>query len=222
MDAPEDIQDAASELIADQAYYFNFKTNDIEAVQEKASLLNEATSRGAYGFRDKVDTFFAGLHTKAGMHSYATGTTPWDANSANVEDVLLAASETMGENNVQREGRYLIIPEWFHSKLVLAGLAAKSTNDELFMNGYIGKVLGWDMLLSNNVSQTDPITGDHAKIFGGIRGQSTSFADVISTIEAYRPEKRFEDAVKGLYVFGGKVLRPDMTIIIHADKTAEA
>lgn len=222
IDAAEDIQDAASELIADQAYYFNFKANDVEAVQQKQSLLNEATARAAYGFRDKVDTHFAGLHAKAGMQNYASGTTPWDVTSLNVEDVLLSCSEQMGENNVPREGRFLIIPEWFHTKLVLAGLAAKTANDELFMNGFIGKVLGWDMFLSNNVSHTTVATGDHAKIIGGIKKQSLSFAGVISEMEAYRPDLRFEDAIKGLYVFGGKIIRPDKTIVIHADKTAEA
>lgn len=222
INSPEDLQDAASELIADQSYYFNFKANDVEAVQAKASLLNEATSRAAYGFRDKVDTFFAGLHAQAGLHSYATGTTPWDVTSLNVEDVLLDMNERMGNANVPKEGRFLMIPEWFHTKLVLAGLATKTQNDQLYQNGFIQNVLGWNMFLSNNVSQTNATTGDHAKLIGGVKNQSLSFAEVISTIEAYRPEKRFEDAVKGLYVFGGKIMRPDMTIVAHCDKTAEA
>lgn len=220
--SPQDLNDAASELIADQAYYFNFKANDVEAVQQKASLLNEATSRAAYGFRDKVDMYFAGLHAAVGLHNYSTGTTPWDVTSLNVEDVLISANEQMGTNNVQKEGRFLIVPEWFHGKLVLAGLAAKTSNDELFANGFIKNVLGWDIFVSNNIAHTNVTTGDHAKIMGGIKKQSYSFADVISTIEAYRPEKRFEDAVKGLYVFGGKVIRPDMSIVLHCDKTAEA
>lgn len=220
--SPEDVQDAASELIADQAYYFNFKANDVEAVQQKTSLLNEATARAAYGFRDKVDQFFAGLYTKAGFQLYSTGTTPWDVTSLNVEDVLLAANEAAGLANIPKEGRYMVIPEWFQTKLVLAGLATKTANDALYTNGFIQRVLGWDMYQSNNVSQTNPATGDHTKILAGIKGQSTSFADVISTIEPYRPEKRFEDAVKGLYVFGGKIIRPDMTLCLHVDKTPEA
>ncbi|WP_448509291.1 phage major capsid protein [Immundisolibacter sp.] len=220
--SPTDIQDAASELIADQAYYFNFKTNDVEAVQQKTSLLTEATNRAAYSFRDVVDQYFAGLHTQAGLHSYSTGTTPWDVTSLNVEDVLMDAKEKLGVANVPEAGRYLIVPEWFHTKLVFAGLATKTSNDEVWANGFVGKVLGFDIYKSNNVAQTNPLTGDHAKIFGGIKGQSLSFAQVIAKIEAYRPEKRFEDAVKGLYVFGGKVIRPDMTIILHCDKTAEA
>lgn len=219
--SPDDLQDAASRLVADQAYYFNFKANDVEAVQQKASLLQEATNNASYAFRDNVDTYFAGLHEKAGLHSYATGTTPWDITSLNVEDAMLSLNETMGVNNVPREGRFLVIPEWFHTKLVLAGLATKTSNDALFQNGFIERVLGWDLFLSNNIVHANASTGDHARIIGGIKKRSLSFAGVINNIEAYRPEKRFEDAVKGLYIFGGKIIRPDMTIVLHADKTAE-
>lgn len=218
----QDMDDAASELIANQAYYFNFKVNDVEAVQVKPALLAQTTDKAAYGFRDKVDTYFGDLYDSCGIHSYATGTTPWDVTSLNVEDVMLAAGEKMSEGNVQEEGRFLVIPPWFSTKLVLAGLVTKEQNDELFANGRLARVLGFDILLSNNVHATSTTTWDHTRIIGGIRGQSLSFADALLNIEAYRPQKRFEDAVKGLYIFGGKVMRPDMTICIHADKTAEA
>lgn len=218
----QDMDDAASELVADQAHYFAFKMNDVEAVQAKATLMRQTTDKAAYGFRDVVDQFFAGLYASVGLNSYATGTTPWDVTSLNVEDVLLSAHESMDTAKVPRAGRFLVIPTWFHTKLVLAQLATKTSNDELAANGFIGRVLGWDMLLSPNVSATSTTTWDHTKIIGGIRGQSLSFAAAINSIEAYRPEKRFEDAVKGLYIFGGKIMRPDMTICVHADKTAEA
>jgi hypothetical protein len=218
----QDMDDAAAELVADQAYYFAFKVNDVEAVQVKPALLAQTTDQAAYGFRDKVDTYFAGLYGDAGYDSYATGTTPWDVTSLNVEDIMLSAGEQLSNGKVQQEGRFLVIPPWFSTKLVLAGLVTKQQNDELFANGKLARVLGFDLFLSNNVSATSTTTWDHTKIIGGIVGQSLSFADAILKIEAYRPEKRFEDAVKGLYVFGGKVMRPDRTITIHADKTAEA
>jgi hypothetical protein len=219
----QDMDDAASELIADQAYYFAFKVEDVEAVQVKPKLLAQTTDKAAYGFRDKVDAYFAGLYGSAGYNNYSTGTTPWDTTSLNVEDMLLSAGEQLSDGKVQQEGRFLIIPPWLSTKLVLAGLVTKEQNDAMWSSGVLPtNVLGWEILLSNNVSATSTTTWDHTKIIGGIRNQSLSFADVIAKIEAYRPEKRFSDAVKGLYVFGGKVMRPDMTICIHADKTAEA
>jgi hypothetical protein len=83
-------------------------------------------------------------------------------------------------------------------------------------------VLGFDMFMSNNVSAASTVTWDQTRIIGGVRGQSLSFADAILKVEAFRMEAGFHDAVKGLHVFGAKVMRPDMTITIYADKTAEA
>jgi hypothetical protein len=218
----QDMDDAASELIADQAYYFDFKVEDVEAVQSKSKILTQTTDKAAYGFRDKVDSYFAGLYADAGYNNYSTGTTPWDVTSLNVEDILLSAGEQLSDGKVPAEGRWLVIPPWFHTKLVLAGLATKTANDALYTNGKIDRILGFDLYLSNNVSASSTTTWDHTKIIGGVTNQSLSFADSILKIEAFRPEKRFSDAVKGLYIFGGKVMRPDMTICIHADKTAEA
>lgn len=217
----QDLDDAATELVIDQSYYFGFKVNDIEAVQQKPTLLRAATDNAAYGFRDTVDSYMGGLYASAGLTSYSTGTTPWDVTSLNVEDVLLDIKEKMAR--VPKDGRFLICPEWFHNKLILAGLASKSSTDQLFANGMVDRVQGFDILVSENVSaSTGAPTWDQTRVMAGVRGQSFGFVDSINSVEAFRPEKRFEDAVKGLYLFGGKVLRPDMTCTAYVDKTAES
>ena len=215
------MQDAATELVADQPYYFNFDVNDVDAVQQKTEILTQTTDNAAYGFRDTADSYFAGLYGSAGLTSYSTGTTPWDVTSLNVEDVLLDIQEKMAR--VPLNGRFIICPQWFHSKLVLAGLTTKADNNAIFQNGRVDHLYGFDILLSENVSaSTGTPTWDQTRIMAGVRGQSLSFADAILNVEAYRPEDRFEDAVKGLYVFGGKILRPDMTLTAYCDKTAES
>lgn len=217
----EDLDDAALELIADQQKYFAFKVNDIEAVQEKQSVLASATSNAAYGLADSADSYLAGLYAQAGLTSYSTGTTPWDVTSLNVEDVLLDVKEKMAR--VPKNGRFIICPEWFHNKIILAGLSTKQDNNSIFTNGMVDRVMGFDILISENVSaSTGSPTWDQTRIFAGVRGQSFGFAEALVKVEAFRPENRFEDAVKGLYLYGGKVLRPDMTCVIYADKTAEA
>lgn len=215
----EDLDDAALEIIADQPYYFSFKANDIEAVQQKPEVLRSATDQAAYGFADKVDQYFAGLYAQAGLSS-GTAASPWDVNSLNVEDVLLDVTEKMAR--VPKQGRFVIVPQWFYSKLILAGLATKQDNNAIFTNGLVDRVMGFDVLVSENVSASNTTTRAETRILAGVRGQSMSFADAIAKIEPFRPEKRFEDAVKGLYVFGGKIMRPDMTCVVYADKTAEA
>jgi hypothetical protein len=56
----------------------------------------------------------------------------------------------------------------------------------------------------------------------GIRNESYTLAEQIMSVEAYRPEAKFSDAVKGLHVYGTKIIRPDITLTLYADKTAEA
>lgn len=220
IDSPESANSAQTTLIVDQANYFNVKVGDVEAVQEKPAVLQELTDNGSYGFRDVVDSYFAGLYTEAGAQLYASGTTPFDVTSANVEDVLAATSEQMNKLNIPMENRFIVIPPWFESKLVLSGLLTKTNNDQLWENGKIGRVLGFDLLVSNNVSMANTTTEADARLIAGVRRQSLGYAEAIVKIEAYRPEKRFEDAIKGLHVFGGKVLRPDMTVAVHCSKAA--
>ena len=46
--------------------------------------------------------------------------------------------------------------------------------------------------------------------------RDSSYAEQISSIEPYRMEKRFADAVKGLHVYGAKVTRPKAIAVLTA------
>jgi len=48
---------------------------------------------------------------------------------------------------------------------------------------------------------------------------ATSYAEQINKVEAYRPEKRFGDALKGLHLYGSKVTRAS-GLVVAAIKTA--
>lgn len=215
------LDDAATELVADQGEVFGFSTEDVDAVMQKQAVLTSTAERAAYQIRDVVDQYFAALYAQAGLTSYSTGTTPWNVTSLNVQDVLLDVKEKMAR--VPLNGRFIICPEWFHNKLILAGLDTKQDNNAIFTNGMVDRIEGFDILLSENVSaSTGAPTWDQTRIIAGVRGESFSFADVISKIESYRVQGKFQDAVQGLYIWAGKIMRPDMTCCIYADKTAEA
>ena len=62
----------------------------------------------------------------------------------------------------------------------------------------------------------------NTKIIAGVKNESIALAEQIVSVEAYRPESSFSDAVKGLHVYGGKIIRPDMTCVLYADYTAES
>ena len=48
--------------------------------------------------------------------------------------------------------------------------------------------------------------------------QTISYAEQIVEVQAYRPELRFADAVKGLHVYGAKVVRPDALAVLTVSR----
>jgi len=217
--AAQELQDAQTILTIDQQKYFNFQIDDIDKAQTKPKIMTEAMRKAAYGLRDVADSYILGLYTQAGL-SVGTSSSPIDLTSLNVEDTLLLIAETMNDSNIPQEGRFGIIPPWVLTKIILAGLTTKTMNDVLFENGKIGKVLGFNLLLSNNVAKNSS-SWDITKMMFGVDKMSLNYAEQIVSVEGYRPELRFADAVKGLHVYGGK-WRTDASLVLYADKTAEA
>ena len=52
--------------------------------------------------------------------------------------------------------------------------------------------------------------------------RSIAFAEQLSEIEAYRPELRFADAVKGLHLYGAKVVYPEEMVCLVCRKYMES
>jgi len=218
----QDLQDAQTILTIDQQKYFNFQVDDVDKAQTKPKVMSEAMRKAAYALRDTADTYLLGLYSQAGLGVGISGgvVSPVGLTSLNVEDTLLQVGETMDGANIPREGRFGIVPPWVVTKMILAGLTTKTMNDVLWENGKLGKVLGFDILMSNNVSKNSASWDITRNIFG-VRGMSLNYAEQILSVEAYRMELRFADAVKGLHVYGAK-WRADATCVLYADKTAEA
>jgi hypothetical protein len=82
----------------------------------------------------------------------------------------------------------------------------------------MGKVFGIDMYMSNNVVNT---SSAKYKILAGNR-EAISFAQQILSVEAYRPEASFSDAVKGLMVYGAKVVKASNLVCLTANNGTES
>lgn len=217
---PEELTDAQSLLKIDQSKYFAFKLDDVDKAQAKGNIFGEATDRAGYSLKDTADTYMAGLYTACGI-SRNTDASPVDMTSLNVEEEFLAVLEDLRSANAPADRLFAIIPPWVMSKLTLAGIANLTTNDDVYKNGFIGRALGFDFYLSNNVSKNSS-SWDQTRIICGVKGTSFAYAEQVVSVEAFRPESSFSDAVKGLHLYGAKIIRPDVTAVLYADKTTEA
>lgn len=207
---PEELTDAQRTLVVDQAKYFAFKVDDVDARQAKGSVIPEALNRAAYKLRDVVDQYIAGFYTSVPSANdlgtvAVVAATPTDA----YDKVLVPLKVKLDEANVSTEGRWVVVPPWLHGRLLLDSRFIKvneSGTSEGLRNGFVGRATGFDIMTSNNVVNS---SGDDYEVLGGGGDMSISFAQQINKVEAYRPESGFSDAVKGLHLWGAKVIRPE-------------
>jgi hypothetical protein len=203
------LSSAQKELKINQAKYFDFDIDDIDMAQTKPKVMQEAMQESAWGLANAADQYIAALYTDAGIvASLGTEATAIDITSVNVIEYLGLVAQKLDEANVPFESRWMMIPPWFHQKIVLAKITLDTNNSEVFNNGFVGSAMGFNFFMSNNVSVKTAATNQGSRIMAGYRGTIT-FAEQISKVEAFRPHDGFEDAVKGLYLYGAKVTRPD-------------
>jgi N4-gp56 family major capsid protein len=76
-----------------------------------------------------------------------------------------------------------------------------------------GSVATMDKAGSAAASQTDTVISGGGQLAYAGSTIATTYADQILKTVAYSPEKRFGDAVKGLHVYGAKVIRPEALVV---------
>lgn len=211
----EDVDDADRTLVIDQSKYFAFEVDDIEKVQARSDVVPEAMQEAAYGLRDVADTYVATLmatDVAAGnLIAEQTVTTPAQASK-----VLRQLKLKLDQADVPDDGRWAVITPEFESLLLDSPLFVPvdaSGSSEALRNGRIGRVFGFDVRRSNK-APNGPGAGAGKLLIAGVK-MATTYADQIVKTEALRLEKRFADGLKGLHVYGSKVIRP--TCLAAAD-----
>lgn len=211
--AVEDVKGDGTWLEITEQKAFNFKVEDIVAVQSNARLVDEAMGEAAYAMGDTIDKFIAGHYTGAAL-TIGDDTTPQNVTVATAYDLLVDIGVKLDENNVPAAGRYVVLPAWF------LGMLAKdprfTKEPKVLENGVVeGQVVSrMQLYMSNNVPNT---AGAKYKILAGTM-RAIAYAGQISKIEPYRPEKFFADAVKGLFVYGAKVVDGNALLCMTANK----
>ncbi len=212
----------ASTIEITEDKYFAFDLDTVDYANLANGIAAEGMRKAAYAQMDNVDAYMAGIYAQAGITHY-TAASPLDMTSANVEDAFIELGEKFALAGVPRSTpKFCIIPPWVTSKIAIAGLGTKTDNSELYRMGYVFSAFGFDFLESNNVSKNST-SWDITRIIAGVPGQSFGLAMGVSAVESAELESYVgKTRMKGRFVYGSKIIRPDMTAVFYADKTAEA
>lgn len=218
MDAPEDLTDAQRVLICDQQKYEHFQIDDIDKFQAAGTLMTESMDEASYAFGDTIDSFVIGKYTDAAAGNKLGAYQCTTADK--VFQMLIALRSKMNAANAPRSGRYCFLPDFcvgllLQDNRMVANPAMQQAGQNLQAGSLYTPVLGFQILESNNLPNT---AGDDWLTMAG-HPIAITYAEQLTETEAYRPEKRFGDAIKMLYVYGGKVVYPSALATAEASIT---
>ena len=223
-------------LTIDQAKSFSFKIDDLEKRFSHVNFQAVAADNAAYALRDAMDSNILAAISAGATVTTGMGTTsvPIDIGFTSGEvdplnQMSLAAKE-LDEANAPEDGRWFVAaPEWYNE---LANTSSKLLSVDFnagqgsIRNGLVasGLLRGFQMYKSNNLPTNDLSGASPAgsatapvALFGHI--SATSAASAMNKVETIRDTGTFSDIVRGLMVWGRKVLRPEIVgkIIYVAD-----
>ena len=222
-------------LVVDTANAFKFIVDDIETSMSHVNFKEVASSSAAYALRDAFDTgviakMFAGVPASSPNHILGSdsatdlaagtfdGTGNLDIGYASGEhdpiDVLSHMARLLDEQNVPEEGRWFLANPEFYEQLVQTSSKLMSVDFNAgqgsIRNGLVssGKLRGFDMYKTNNIAATSNAAG---KCIAGHMSAVCTAQTIINT-EVVRDTASFGDIVRGLHVYGAKVLRPEALV----------
>ena len=216
MASPDDLTTTETDLTINQAKYFNFQVDDIDAVQAAGNLVDEAMTNASYGLADASDKYLLGVMSAGADPGNITAEKALTAS--NIYQEIVALRLLLDKQNVPTMGRFIVVPPEAYALLLqdsrfVAGGGTQA--EDAVRTGFIGKVAGFDVYESNNVPEVDKSTYKQSLIIASVP-QATTYAEQVVKTEAYRMESRFADAVKGLHVYGAVVTKPEAVAVLTA------
>lgn len=235
------------ELLIDKGKYFAVVVDDVQEVQADVKLMDIFTNDAAEQMKIAIDSDVLGnvyadaaaanKGATAGLLSGdinlgATGA-PRAVSSTTVLDAILDCGQVLDEQNVPETGRFIVIPAWMAAMLKKSDLKqAYLTGDDVspLRNGKLGMIDRFTVFVSNNLSSATDLGADSSsggtganadhKSFHVLAGtkDAITFASQMSNVETLRSESTFGNIVRGLNVYGYKVVKPEALVDLYAYK----
>ena len=211
IDAPEEIDDSEVILVIDQIRYFNYMVGDIDRAQAIGGLMDALSKETSEALADTVDTYISSFAVDTQVEKLASAAQT--VTKDNVLDILDAAIQKLYENDVKNSTEVVVtISPRFYTLFKQAYIKADTNNSAMLKNGKVGMYGNVTVKMSNNVHKTESGATDNIMIR---TKRAIAYAQPLTHTEAFRPESKFADAVKGFILFGAKVVRPKEIVNIN-------
>ena len=194
------IASTSVDLLIDQEKNFDFKVDDIDRVQA-AGTLDAYTTDAGMALAEDADKFLLSLISGSVTHQTAstlsTGDDAWD--------LIRDLRKVMNKSKVPQAQRVLAINAEFEALLLEA--SSKITNVDKsgvaagLRDAVLGRILGFTVVTTENL----PVVAKPQAV--AWYQPVVAYVSQIEKTEAMRDQDSFADRLRGLHVYGGKVLR---------------
>ena len=207
------LTDSQQTLIVDKSDYFAFKVDDIDRRQAMPGFVDETSIGASYNLAAEADKYVAGLMV-AGADKKLTSVTL--TTGADVYDLLVEMRTALTKTNTPTDGRWVVLPPEAYALLLgddrfIRADAAGTT--EALRNAVVGRAAGFTIVESNRVPYT--AASKAWDIVAG-HGIATTYAEQIASVKAVDLENTFGEGIKGLHLYGAKVIRPKQLVSAKA------
>jgi hypothetical protein len=200
-----DVTSSTIELNINKAKSYAFKVDDILRQQADIDFMNAAAEDAAQNMKIAIET---DVFANVGAGSSLTDVNSSEAgtNAGNILGHILTAGRTLDENNIPETERFMIIDPATaaiikNSDLKQAYLTGDAESP--IRNGNIGMIDRFTVYVSNNLPSSGSVT---TGLYG--HPKAVAYASQMTNTETVRLESAFGDGVRGLAVYGYKVIIP--------------
>ena len=215
------------ELLIDKGKYFNCVEDDVDAIQTDIKLMDVWSKDAAENMKIEIDqdvltnmvtgisALNQGLTAGAKTASFNLGTTgspltvtkDGAGGTTSITDLIVDIGTVLDEANCPESDRYLVLPAKAvglikKSELKDASLSGDGTS--ILRNGRVGMIDRFTIYMSHNLLTS---SGKTNIIAGTKRG--LTFASQMTKMESIRAESTFGNLIRGLQVYGYKVVKPE-------------
>jgi hypothetical protein len=214
------LSDATRALVVDQADYFAFTVDDVDRRQAQSGFVLAASQGAGNNLALEADEYVSGLMVAAvDGGAQDLGAQTWDISDNTAYGFLVTMRTKLNRNNIPRQGRWVVVPPEAYAALIqdprFVNASASGTTETL-REGFVGRIAGFDVYESN---VTPEPTASTYHVIAGHR-MAVTFADQIRETEAVRLQNQFGDGIRGLHLYGAKVVYP--TALVLASVTVQA
>lgn len=200
-------------LKLDQSFYFNIALDDIHKAQSVPGAMEASAKEGSLALAEEGDKYVASI-VKAGVDAGTITAVDGGAiTKTNVLDAVESGFEVLYGNNCKTSEKYwLEICPKFYRFMRPAMTELLTNNVEMAKKGIVGRYGNADVTIENLLAK------DETSVYNQLRTEhAVAFDEQINKVEPYRPQDAFEDALKGLYLFGALVTRPKEIVVIKSN-----